>query len=150
MRADGSGKKRLTRTAALEDVPDWSPNGRKIVYAGPQARIWVMNVDGTGQQPLTRNALGGGVAWAPAWSPDGRRIAYEFNGATNTVDPTNEIWLMNADGSRSVRLTNNRLEDGQPTWSPDGSWLAFASARPHTGPLSTSGSCARTVRACTE
>jgi len=65
MRADGSGKKRLTRTAALEDVPDWSPDGRKIVYAGPQARIWVMNADGTRQHPLTKNTRGGGVAWAP-------------------------------------------------------------------------------------
>ncbi len=135
MRADGSGKKRLTRTAALEDVPDWSPDGRKIVYAGPQARIWVMNANGTGQRRLTRNALGRGVAWAPTWSPDGKRIAYEFNGATSPVDLTNEIWLMNADGSHQVRLTNNLLEDAQPTWSPDGRWLAFASARPHTGPL---------------
>ena len=135
MRANGSGKKRLTRTAALEDVPDWSPNGLKIVYAGPQARIWVMNADGTGQHPLTRNALGGGVAWAPAWSPDGKRIAYEFDGGTSPVDPTNEIWLMNADGSHHVRLTKNLLQDGQPTWSPDGTWLAFASARPHPGPL---------------
>lgn len=66
MRADGSGKKRLTRTAALEDVPDWSSNGRKIVYAGPQARIWLMNADGMGQRPLTKNALGRGVAWASA------------------------------------------------------------------------------------
>ena len=94
-----------------------------------------MNANGTGQHPLTRNALGGGVAWAPAWSPDGRRIAYEFNGGTSPVDPTNEIWLMNADGSHQVRLTNNLLQDGQPTWSPDGAWLAFASARPHPGPL---------------
>ena len=42
---------------------------------------------------------------------------------------------MNADGSHQVRLTNNLLQDGQPTWSPDGAWLAFASARPHPGPL---------------
>ena len=135
MRSDGSAKTRLTRTASLEDVPDWSPDGRRIVYAGPQARIWVMKADGTGQHPLTRNALGGGVAWAPAWSPRGTLIAYEFSGGTSPVNPTNEIWLMNADGSHPVRLTNNQLEDGQPTWSPDGRWLAFASARPHPGPL---------------
>jgi TolB protein len=135
MRADGGSKKRLTRTAGLEDVPDWSPDGRKIVYAGPQARIWVMNANGAGQHPLTRNALGGGVAWAPAWSPQGTRIAYEFSGGTGAVNPTNEIWLVNADGSHSVRLTKNQLEDGQPTWSPDGQWLAFTSARPHPGPL---------------
>lgn len=135
MHADGGGKTRLTRTVALEDVPDWSPDGRRIVYAGPQARIWVMKADGSEQHPLTRNALGGGVAWAPAWSPRGTLIAYEFSGGTSPVNPTNEIWLMNADGSHPQRLTNNQLEDGQPTWSPDGRWLAFASARPHPGPL---------------
>jgi Tol biopolymer transport system component len=135
MHPDGSAKTRLTRTTALEDVPDWSPDGRKIVYAGPQARIWVMNADGSRQHALTRNALGGGVAWAPAWSSQGTRIAYEFNGGTSPVNPTNEIWLMNADGSHPVRLTHNQLEDGQPTWSPDGRWLAFQSARPHPGPL---------------
>ncbi len=135
MRADGGGKTRLTRTAALEDVPDWSPDGRRIAYAGPQARIWAMRADGSEQHPLTRNALGGGLAWAPAWSSRGTLIAYEFSGGTSPVNPTNEIWLMNADGSHPMRLTNNQLEDGQPTWSPDGRWLAFQSARPRPGPL---------------
>jgi TolB protein len=92
-----------------------------------------MNANGTGQHAVTKNALGRGVAWAPSWSPDGRRIAYEFNGGTSPVTPTNEVWLINADGSHPVRLTNNQLEDGQPTWSPDGSWLAFISARPDGG-----------------
>lgn len=135
MLSDGGAKKRLTRTAALEDVPDWSPDGRQIVYAGPQARIWAMRADGTGQHALTTNAFGGEVAWAPAWSPQGTRIAYEFSGGTSPVNPTNEIWLVNADGSHPVRLTSNQLEDGQPTWSPDGRWLAFQSARPRTGRL---------------
>jgi Tol biopolymer transport system component len=135
MRSDGSAKTRLTRTVPLEDAPDWSPDGRRIVYAGPQARIWVMNADGTGRHAVTKNALGRGVAWAPAWSPDGRRIAYEFDGGTRPVDPTNEIWVISADGSHPMRLTHNALEDIQPTWSPDGGWLAFSSARPHPGPL---------------
>lgn len=132
MRADGTHKRRLTRTAAIEGVPTWSPDGKRIAYER-DGRIWVMNANGARQRQLTRAA--GGVDSAPAWSPDGKRIAYESNRLTNLVDPTDEIWLMNADGSHQVRLTWNALDDKQPAWSPDGRWLAFATARPHPGPL---------------
>jgi TolB protein len=43
---------------------------------------------------------------------------------------TNEIWLVNADGSHQVRLTHNALNDDHPSWSPDGRWLVFASEMP--------------------
>ena len=65
--------------------------------------------------------------------PDGTRIAYESNRQTAGREPTNEIWLMWADGSHQVRLTHNSLNDFQPAWSPDGRWLAFASQIPHPG-----------------
>jgi Tol biopolymer transport system component len=129
MRADGSRKTHLTPNS-LSDVPDWSPDGRRIAYA-EQGRIWVMNADGTGRHAVTKTVYG--VDWAPSWSRDGRRIAYESNRATSPVTPTNEIWLMNADGSNQRRLTNNNLQDGQPTWSPDGNWMAFTSELPHPG-----------------
>ena len=120
MRSDGGGKTRLTRTASLEDVPDWSPDGRRIVYAGPQARIWVMRAERFGAASADQERSRRRSGLGPAWSPRGTLIAYEFSGGTSPVNPTNEIWLMNADGSHPVRLTNNQLEDGQPTWSPDG------------------------------
>jgi hypothetical protein len=40
-----------------------------------------------------------------------------------------EIYVMNADGSKQKRLTNNPGFDGVPSWSPDGKEIAFASDR---------------------
>lgn len=122
-----------------------SPPSGKIVFSSAsgatgKTQVWMMNANGSGRHAVTpatsfaeQPAIGGGVAWAPAWSPDGKRLAYEFNGGTSPVNPTNEIWVMNADGSHATRLTHNALEDIQPVWSPDGAWLAFASERPHSG-----------------
>jgi TolB protein len=131
MGSDGSGKTRLAVGSGL-DVPAWSPNGGRIAYAA-HYRIWVMNADGSGKHALTHGPNGGGVDWASSWSPDGRRVAYESNVGTGPRDLTNEIWVVNADGSHPVRLTHNALNDGHPVWSPDGSWLLFASERPHPG-----------------
>jgi TolB protein len=40
-----------------------------------------------------------------------------------------EIWVMNADGTTPVRLTEASSADGLPTWSPDGQSIAFVSNR---------------------
>ena len=55
---DGTGRRQLTHVGAAKaaGAPDWSADGRKIVYESDQSgdyRIWVMNADGSGQTRLT-------------------------------------------------------------------------------------------------
>jgi len=61
----------------------------------------------------------------PVGSPDGRWIAYERTGAEG---PTH-IWLMSRDGRNPRQLTFGTGYDYTPTWSPDGTKLAFTSDR---------------------
>ena len=48
---------------------------------------------------------------------------------TSLRDRHFEIYVMDADGGNQVRLTNNRANDTEPDWSPDGRKIAFASSR---------------------
>jgi len=58
----------------------------------------------------------------PGWSPDGAKIAFMYGPELN-----HEIYVMNADGSNRVNLTNHPADDWAPVWSPDGSKIAFHS-----------------------
>ena len=60
----------------------------------------------------------------PSWSPDGGRIAF----ASTRADGRNiDIWVMNADGSSPVRLTDHQAPDQDPTWAADGQSVFFTS-----------------------
>jgi len=48
-------------------------------------------------------------------------------------DGNREIYIMNPDGSGATRLTNNQIEDNEPTWSPDYRQIAFVSTRDDSG-----------------
>jgi Tol biopolymer transport system component len=98
--------------------PRWSPDGRKIAYdiwAAGEARIYVMNVDGTGARRLSMERE---ESWMPSWSHDGRSIYF-----TSRRSGTREIWRMSADGGEVVQVTKNGAYEARP--STDGRTIYY-------------------------
>jgi dipeptidyl aminopeptidase/acylaminoacyl peptidase len=62
------------------------------------------------------------------WSPDGSRIVYRVNPSLSGLDG-GQVYIMNADGTNQVALTNTAEPNWSPAWSRDGHQIAFASAR---------------------
>src|SRR6266516_3618818 len=101
-----------SKSAAFEDgiEPAWSPDGSRIAFVRySQPGLFVLNL-GDWSLVSVRNR-----GTSPAWSPDGGKLAFSDG----------ELFVMNADGSSVVQLTNNVGFRGQPAWSPDGSTIAF-------------------------
>ena len=125
MNADGSNQKALTSDAPIKDqVPNWSPDGKKIVYAsgeGVAEGIWVMNSDGSdnhqlsGCLPADATPCAQGEDFGPVWSPDGTKIAF-LRTFQNLGTEDRPIYVMNADGSDQHRVIADTILAAVPSW----------------------------------
>lgn len=113
-------------------MPDWSPDGRRLAFIEwpnrsdgsgtlDDAEIWVTTPSGRWRR-LTWNRVADSN---PAWSPDGRKIAFlrgRDPGLLLYLPPAKrgaaELYVMNADGTGSRRLTHDDTEEGSPAWQP--------------------------------
>ena len=68
----------------------------------------------------------------PRWSPDGRQIAF---GSTRGQKGNIDIFVMNADGSSPVRLTDHPSNEQGPVWAADGKSLFFTGERDGRGEI---------------
>lgn len=135
MNPDGTGQTRLTYGSASSNLtPTWSPDGAEIAFTSITQtggddtinQIFIMNADGTGMTKLFNNP---GHHYHPTWSPYGTQIAFTSDLHNPGAYTPNEIYVVNADGSGSpINLTNSSgTHDDQPSWSPDGTKIAFVS-----------------------
>ena len=123
--ADGSGYRRLTADDNIRHFyPSISPDGQSVVYSAYNEQtkhyeIYELNISANETKELT---FGFGDLNAPEISPDGSAIA--FTRFYNDPEKPN-TWLMNRDGTNLRPVSEIRAWD--PTWSPDGSQILFAS-----------------------
>jgi TolB protein len=137
---DGRGKHLAPLlSSGLDLSAAWSPDGSTIAFsrlATPdttlrQATLYLADADGSNVRQLGDLPVHG---VSPAWSPDGTRLAFvSFDDANDapcpwaSCPPSGELYVLGADGTGLTRLTRSKADDEHPSWSPDGTRLAFAS-----------------------
>lgn len=126
---DGSERHVLVRGIAPETNeapyvghPDWSPDGKRIVYDSPRGMEWI-NSDGTGQEVLT--TTGG----AGAFSPDGKSIAFVRASTYETADGLEsgrDVWVMDTTTRQAHQVSTAHNALSTPVdWSPDGQRIVY-------------------------
>jgi dipeptidyl aminopeptidase/acylaminoacyl peptidase len=157
--SDGSEAPRQFTGGTKRDAdPRWSPGGDRLAFTskreGGAAQLYVIPL--AGGEPVKLTDLKEDVSQA-AWSPDGTRILFVSRVRDETYEEADEkkrpprrltrlqfkldnegwtfdrpqhLFVVPADGSAEpTQLTFGDYEDTKPAWSPDGSRVAFASAR---------------------
>jgi TolB protein len=120
-------------------APRYSPNGQSVVMSlqsddGRNSNIFELDLRSRQLQQLTDTPA---INTAPSFSPDGQQIAFESDRGGSQ-----QIYVMNADGSNQTRISFDQGRYSTPVWSPDGKWLAFtkqASGKFAIGVMSPSG-----------
>ncbi len=126
----------LTNTPDVNEFgPVWSPDGCRIAFVRTMSPtnydVWVMNADGSGAWNLTDNSANDA---APAWHPvDPNRLAFH-----SRRDGNLEIYVGVLDEDApggpvfsTVRVTHDgAMDDGSPSYSPDGQEIAFSKYLP--------------------
>lgn len=138
MNADGScADVRLTDHIDPDDDPAWSPDGTTIAFEAVRdgnKDIWAMDADGSDERNLS--ATDPGVSSSdPSWSPDSAAIAF------TRAEGDTDAYTMAADGTGQTNRTDHGAPDTAPTFSADGTQLAWSTSRDgnaeiYTGPAS--------------
>jgi TolB protein len=139
-KTDSTTAVQLTDGAGFDYQPDWSPDGRFIVYAsgeGDAIELWLLDLKSGQTAQLTH---GGSVNIEPRWSPDGQRILF----VSSAYHRHFHVFVADFhDGhiAEPARLTGENKSplpryyyspydhEINPTWTRDGRSIVFISNR---------------------
>jgi dipeptidyl aminopeptidase/acylaminoacyl peptidase len=122
MDADGNNRQKLTSTGLQSGMPDWSPDGTKIIFTVSQdtyseeGDICMIGSDGTGFRILTD----AGQGYGPVWSDDGSSIIFCSKRTGHF-----EIYLMASDGNNLQQMTSSQTDKLNARLSPDGQRIVY-------------------------
>ncbi|HET6456755.1 MAG TPA: hypothetical protein VFI02_20325 [Armatimonadota bacterium] len=97
--------------------PIESPDG-KYAVSGLSGNLYV--ADPNGGEPVDL-----GVGSNPTWSPDGRYLIFQRSTDDGHNITSSDLWYCNADGTGMTQLTDTAGNETSPSWSPDGSSVAY-------------------------
>ena len=130
---DGSSQLQLTKDAAADHAPAWSPDGQRIAFVRVlegKREIVVLPVLGGSEKVLFEAApeLGNWMWWGGSyglsWTPDGKHLVFgdQSGPASNSA-----IYLYSFEDGERRQLTHPpaNLSDSHPVVSPNGRYLAF-------------------------
>jgi TolB protein len=117
---DGSVRQ-LTDRLGILNSPEISPDGAEVVFmhsfpTGERYELWLMNRDGSNPHRLFD-----GIGWDPSWSPDGRQILF-----ASSMSGSNQLHIVNADGTGVTRVSNLPALRGRSDWSPQNQVVTYS------------------------
>jgi len=139
---EGGEPTRLFGSPAYDAEATLSPDGETLVFTSARSgdlEIYAMDVDGSDLRRLTHEV---GYDGGPFFSPDGSRIVYRASHPEEPsavadyrrllerglIRPTRlDVWVMDADGSNKVRITDNGAANFAPFFHPSGERVVFSS-----------------------
>ena len=120
----------VTKDAALDTEPAWSPDGTQLAYSSDKdsehLQLWVRDMKSGRSRRLTDLTT---QPQGAAWSPDGTRIAF-FN--VDGMWRVAQMSVIDVATGKITKVHDTLPQPGAPAWSPDGKRLAIAGIAPMT------------------